>query len=100
MRGIPQRKNKTVTRMKGTSCPAGNRWDPARASGREESVDGSACESLDKGCVTVANPLPSAVDTARSRGPEALLRATPRSASLYVPIDHALRTSLPIDRAA
>ena len=35
--GIPQRKNRTVTRMKGTRCPAGKRRGAAAApTGREE----------------------------------------------------------------
>src|ERR1700704_3116552 len=97
--GMPQRKNKTVTRRNGRSCPAGNKWDPARASGREESVDGSACENLDKDRITAALELLSAVDTARSRAPEVVVRAPPRIAGLYAPINHTLRTSLPVDRA-
>src|SRR5260370_3080019 len=40
--GMPQRKNKTVTRMNGTSCPAGNRWEVVRSAVREAKACGSA----------------------------------------------------------
>src|SRR4030081_2121178 len=47
--GIPQRKNRTVTRMKGTRCPAGkSRGVAATTTGREP----EACGAMDGDAVT------------------------------------------------
>jgi hypothetical protein len=38
---MPQRKNKTVTRMNGTRCPAGKRCDDAASAARDEETCGA-----------------------------------------------------------
>src|ERR1700720_902514 len=72
--GIPQRKNRTVTRIKGTRCPAGKRRGAAAApTGREEvgcgameidAADSSVFEFI--GCIPVyARPNPFGVPSRR-----------------------------------
>src|SRR5260221_12299760 len=71
--GMPQRKNNTVTRMKGTRCPAGNSRDPARPSGLKAASRSLVSNVTDPSALGFISPLL----TFRGRQPGGPLRRRP-----------------------